>query len=105
MVTSNLALKLMADVLDTQISNLKMKLSKTKSFEDVKLFHEQFLTQVQSSIFLFNEPVLKCLQDTLNVCLKFSASVSSGAGVAAHQKALSDAFSRHSFLLLKLLSR
>jgi len=103
-LVDNLQYYLMADVLDTQISNLKMKLSKTKSFEDVKVYHDQFLTQVQSSIFLFNEPVLKCLQDTLNVCLKFSASVSSGAGVAAHQRALSDAFTRHSFLLLKLLS-
>ena len=45
-LVDNLQYYLMADVLDTQISNLKMKLSKTKSFEDVKVYHDQFLTQV-----------------------------------------------------------
>ena len=46
-LVDNLQYYLMADVLDTQISNLKMKLSKTKSFEDVKVYHDQFLTQVR----------------------------------------------------------
>ena len=46
-LVDNLQYYLMADVLDTQISNLKMKLSKTKSFEDVKVYHDQFLTQVK----------------------------------------------------------
>lgn len=98
-LVDNLQYYLMADVLDTQITGLKLRLSKTSSFEDVKLFHDQFLTQVQASIFLFNEPVNKCLVDTMNVCLKFCSSSSS-----ASQTALSTAFSRHSFLLMKLLS-
>ena len=95
----NLQYYLMADVLDTQISGLKNKLSKTQSFEDVKIYHDQFLTQIQASIFLFNDPVHKCLVDTMNVCLKFCCSSS-----LSSQQALSTAFSQHSFLLLKLLS-
>ena len=98
-LVDNIQYYLMADVLDTQISGLKTKLDKTSSFEDVKMFHDQFLTQIQASIFLFNDPVHKCLVDTMNVCLKFTASTS-----LTSQKALSTAFSHHSFLLLKLLT-
>ena len=98
-LVDNLQYYLMADVLDTQISGLKQKLAKTRNFEDVKTFHDQFLTKVQASIFLFNEPVHKCLVDVMSVCLKFCSSSSSSS-----QAALGSAFSRHSFLLLKLLS-
>ena len=98
-LVDNLQYYLMADVLDTQISGLKLKLAKTTNFEDVKTFHDQFLSKVQASIFLFNEPVHKCLLDTLSVCLKFCSSSS-----PTNQAALSSAFKRHSYLLLKLLS-
>ena len=98
-LVDNLQYYLMADVLDTQISSLKLKLAKTSSFEDVKTFHDQFLTKVQASIFLFNEPVHKCLEDVMLVCLKFCSSSS-----PASQAALGSAFTRHSYLLLKLLS-
>ena len=98
-LVDNLQYYLMADVLDTQISGLKLKLAKTTNFEDVKTFHDQFLSKVQASIFLFNEPVNKCLLDTLSVCLKFCSSSS-----PTNQAALSSAFKRHSYLLLKLLS-
>ena len=98
-LVDNLQYYLMADVLDSQTSGLKAKLMKTSSFEDVKNYHDQFLTQVQASIFLFNEPVSKCLRDTMSVCLKFTLSSS-----LSSQRALSTAFSQHSFLLLKLLS-
>ena len=98
-LVDNLQYYLMADVLDSQTSGLKAKLMKTSSFEDVKNYHDQFLTQVQASLFLFNEPVSKCLVDTMNVILKFCAASS-----ASSQSALSTAFSHHSFLLLKLLS-
>ena len=98
-LVDNLQYYLMADVLDTQIAGLKLKLAKTTNFEDVKTFHDQFLSKVQASIFLFNDPVHKCLLDTLSVCLKFCSSSS-----PASQAALSSAFSRHSYLLLKLLS-
>ena len=54
-LVDNLQYYLMADVLDTQISNLKMKLSKTKSFEDVKVYHDQFLTQVKKITILIGE--------------------------------------------------
>ena len=98
-LVDNLQYYLMADVLNSQTSGLKAKLMKTSSFEDVKNFHDQFLTQVQSSIFLFNEPVSKCLRDTMSVCLKFTQSSS-----LSSRRALSTAFSHHSFLLLRLLS-
>ena len=98
-LVDNLQYYLMADVLDTQIAGLKVKLAKTNNFEDVKTFHDQFLTKVQASLFLFNDPVHKCLEDVMSVCLKFCASSSSSS-----QAALGSAFSRHSFLLLKLLS-
>ena len=75
-LVDNLQYYLMADVLDSQTSGLKAKLMKTSSFEDVKNYHDQFLTQVQASIFLFNEPVSKCLRDTMSVCLKFTQSSS-----------------------------
>ena len=98
-LVDNLQYYLMADVLNSQTSGLKAKLMKTSSFEDVKNFHDQFLTQVQASIFLFNEPVSKCLRDTMSVCLKFTQSSS-----LSGRRALSTAFSHHSFLLLRLLS-
>ena len=43
---------LMADVLDTQITGLKTRLSKTSSVEDVKNFHDRFETMLQASLFL-----------------------------------------------------
>ena len=98
-LVDNLQYYLMADVLDTQISGLKTRLSKTTSFEDVKNFHDQFVTGVQASLFLFNEPVWKCLVDTMSVCLKFTRSTR-----LSSQSALSAAFSQHSFLLLRLLA-
>ena len=98
-LVDNLQYYVMADVLATQTRALSTKIAATNSFEEVKLFHDQFLTQVQASLFLFNEPVSKCLVDTMNVILKFCAASS-----ASSQSALSTAFSHHSFLLLKLLS-
>ena len=86
-LVDNLQYYLMADVLDSQTSGLKAKLMKTSSFEDVKNYHDQFLTQVQASIFLFDERVSKCLRDTMSVCLKFTQS----SGLSS-QLALSTAF-------------
>jgi len=70
-LVDNLQYYLMADILDTQVSALTTKLANSTSFEDVRNFHEQFLNQVQASIFLHNAPVNKCLVNTLTVCLQF----------------------------------
>ena len=49
---------LMADVLDTRMSALTARLDRSTSFEEVKLCHDQFLTEVQASIFLHNPQVM-----------------------------------------------
>ena len=49
---------LMADVLDTRMSGLTARLDRSTSFEEVKLCHDQFLTEVQASIFLHNPQVM-----------------------------------------------
>ena len=49
---------LMADVLDTKMTGFTAKLEKSTSFEEVKLCHDQFLTEVQTSIFLHNPQVM-----------------------------------------------
>ena len=48
---------LMADVLDTKMTDFTAKLEKSTSFEEVKLCHDHFLTEVQASIFLHNPQV------------------------------------------------
>lgn len=73
-LVDNLQYYLMADMLDTQVSALTTKLANSTSFEDVRNFHDQFLNQVQASIFLHNAPVNKCLVNTLTVCLQFCSS-------------------------------
>ena len=49
---------LMADVLDTKMTAFTAKLEKSTSFEEVKLCHDLFLTEVQASIFLHNPQVI-----------------------------------------------
>ena len=49
---------LMADVLDTKMTGFTAKLEKSTSFEEVKLCHVLFLTEVQASIFLHNPQVI-----------------------------------------------
>ena len=48
---------LMADVLETRVSGLLAKLERSSSFEEVKTCHDQFLTEVQASVFLHNPQV------------------------------------------------
>ena len=55
---------LMADVLDTKMTGFTAKLEKSTSFEEVKLCHDQFLTEVQASIFLHNPQVMNSLKRT-----------------------------------------
>jgi len=97
-LVDNLQYYLMADVLETQVSGLSSKLKNSKSFEDVKNFHDSFLNQVQASIFLHNAQVNKCLVHTLDVCLQFCNAS------ADDQIPLCTTFSRHSSLLLQLLT-
>merc|ERR1712142_801381 len=97
-LVDNLQYYLMADVLETQVSGLSSKLKNSKSFEDVKNFHDSFLNQVQASIFLHNAQVNKCLVNTLDVCLQFCNAS------ADDQIPLCTTFSRHSSLLLQLLT-
>jgi len=100
-LVDNLQYYLMADVLETQVSELVSKLNKSKSFEDVRNYHEIFLNQVQASIFLLNAQVNKCLVNTMNVCLQFcKMSSTEEADVSTY----STAFSRHFSLLLQLLT-
>jgi len=98
-LVDNLQYYLMADVLETQVSALITKLATSSSFEDVRKFHDQFLTQIQASIFLHNVPVNKCLVDTLTVCLQFCNSSNPNT-----TSSLCTSFSRHSSLLLQLLT-
>ena len=49
---------LMADVLDTKMTAFTAKLENSTSFEEVKLCHDLFLTEVQASIFLHNPQVI-----------------------------------------------
>ena len=98
-LVDNLQYYLMADVLDTQVSALTAKLAHSTSFEDVRNFHDQFLGQVQASIFLHNAPVNKCLVNTLTVCLQFCNSSNPDT-----LSSLCTSFSRHSSLLLQLLT-
>ena len=79
---------LMADVLDTKMTAFTAKLEKSTSFEEVKLCHDLFLTEVQASIFLHNPQVIflikvclkiltlcaqvqKCLTDLMDNCQQF----------------------------------
>jgi len=98
-LVDNLQYYLMADVLDTQVSALTTKLATSASFEDVRNFHDQFLSQVQASIFLHNAPVNKCLVNTLSVCLQFCSSSNPDT-----VSSICTSFSRHSSLLLQLLT-
>jgi len=91
---------LMADVLDTKMTGFTAKLEKSTSFEEVKLCHDQFLTEVQASIFLHNPQVQKCLTDLMENCQQFCKARSNQVDASA--QALS--FSRQSALLLQLLA-
>ena len=49
---------LMADVLDTCMSSFTARLDRSTSFEEVKLCHDQFLAEVQVSIFPHNPQMM-----------------------------------------------
>jgi len=98
-LVDNLQYYLMADVLETQVAALTSKLANSTSFEDVRNFHDVFLSQVQASIFLLNAPVNKCLVNTLSICLQFCISTDQNTITT-----LCTSFSRHSSLLLQLLT-
>jgi len=95
-LVDNLQYYLMADVLATKISGLQAKLKDTNSFEEVKRLHEQFLAEVQASVFLHNPQVNKCLTGMMRTCLQFcSAEETSGLCLT---------FQRQSSLLIQLLT-
>jgi len=91
---------LMADVLDTKMTSFTAKLEKSTSFEEVKLCHDLFLTEVQASIFLHNPQVQKCLTDLMDNCQQFCKARSNQVDASAQTLA----FSRQSALLLQLLA-
>lgn len=95
-LVDNLQYYLMADVLDTKISQLVNNMNKSSNFEEVKIVHDQFLTQVQASIFLHNPQVHKCLLDIMSTCLQFCSATDSTN--------LCLNFSRQSSLLIQLLT-
>ena len=66
---------LMADVLDTKMTAFTAKLEKSTSFEEVKLCHDLFLTEVQASIFLHNPQVIVCTGFLLSLLLLRCRSV------------------------------
>merc|ERR1712181_99411 len=80
---------LMADVLDTKMTSFTAKLEKSTSFEEVKLCHDLFLTEVQ-----------KCLTDLMDNCQQFCKARSNQVDASAQTLA----FSRQSALLLQLLA-
>merc|ERR1712037_389494 len=91
---------LMADVLDTKMTAFTAKLENSTSFEEVKLCHDLFLTEVQASIFLHNPQVQKCLTDLMDNCQQFCKAKSNQVDASAQTLA----FSRQSALLLQLLA-
>jgi len=91
---------LMADVLETKMTAFTAKLEKSTSFEEVKLCHDLFLTEVQASIFLHNPQVQKCLTDLMDNCQQFCKARSNQVDASAQTLA----FSRQSALLLQLLA-
>jgi len=98
-LVDNLQYYLMADVLNTQVAVLTAKIESSTSFEEVRTFHDQFLSQVQASVFLYNAPVHKCLVQMLGCCLQFCASRDEAATAV-----LAAQFSKQSALLLQLLA-
>jgi len=91
---------LMADVLDTKITELNSRLDKSTSFEEVKTCHDQFLTEVQGNLFLHNPQVLKCLTDLMENCRRFCSMVEAGSDPSS----CCLAFTRQAALLVQLLA-
>ena len=104
-VVDNLQYYLMADVLESQFSQLLARLEQSTNFEELRHSHDIFLSSIVSNTFVNNKPVNQCLTELLQSCLQYGRMVQvqgDTKGQKFQEVALN--FSRQSSLLFKLLS-
>ena len=70
-VVDNLQYYLMADVLESQFSQLLDRLHQSTNFEELRHSHDIFLSSVISNTFVNNKPVNQCLTELLQCCITY----------------------------------
>ena len=104
-VVDNLQYYLMADVLESQFSQLLTRLNQSTNFEELRHSHDIFLSSVVSNTFVNNKPVNQCLTELLQSCIQYGRLVQvQGDTRGPKFEEISLKFSRQSSLLFKLLS-
>ena len=74
-VVDNLQYYLMADVLESQFSQLLERLDQSTNFEELRHSHDIFLASIVSNTFVNNKPVNQCLTELLQSCLQYGRMV------------------------------
>lgn len=103
----NLQYYLMVNVLDTQYSLLKRRLSDTRDFEAIRKFHEDYLDSLISQSFLHVKAVSRSLEQIFQLCLELcSVMMRSESGNIDFMKIndLKKDFERQASFLFTILS-